>query len=83
MGELHVFKIRCGGAIEWVIAGDARDAFDTHCEWSECESDADPITQLDDAEPLPIRDDDGVGETRTCAEWAASFGRGLLCSTDY
>ena len=88
---LHVYKSEC----DWVVAESLEDAYAVNIEHcgitrEDMAANDDGFGQLADDSKLTIAEnenDDGgrTGEkvSKTCAEWAAEFGRGHLCSTEY
>jgi hypothetical protein len=90
MDELHVFTDDDG--IDTVIAESAEDAMLVWLEQTWEPSSDHPNKkwiQRPDMDELTVVDNDGEwgksgrGYTRTCQEWAASQGRGFLCSSEY
>lgn len=90
--QLHVFE----GDDEWFVAYDAEDAWAAWAEFcgekrEDYDLDGEPYwTLCPDGAPRKIhmeepRDDGSEPEimTKTNAEWAASNGRGYLCSRDW
>lgn len=81
---LSVFK---NEVVEHVVAESEADASQV---WRETvgedydEEDCGAWEREPDDTVLSITDDSGENEeSKTCAQWAASNGRGFLCSTEY
>jgi len=82
VSALHVWTIVDHGERHHVIAASAPDALAVLHEQMGCEADPGAsCVELYNAAELTIRNDDGARETRTCSEWVAANGRGMLAST--
>jgi hypothetical protein len=72
---------------DWVIASSAEEALDLWCQATgEKRSDwsAGDFEMLPDDRLLAIFFDDGENQViKTCGEWAAEHGRGVIASTEY
>ena len=71
---------------DWVVASSREDARDVACASSgerPEDYDADDWERCADDSTVTIRGDNGApSETRTCAEWVTTHGRGFLCTTE-
>lgn len=85
---LHAYK----GEVDWVVAESPEEAAILAQELYGPSSDPEGHdtpghwTQVADDKPLAILDTEdpkGPKTTKTCAEWIASNGRGLLCTTEW
>lgn len=92
-GVLHVFY---DGEAEWYVATSAEDAAAQQRELTGLAAEDQDWTfdALPDGHALTIWCDTSMNPTepfsevaiqitKTCAQWAASNGRGILCSTEY
>jgi hypothetical protein len=79
---MKVFKVRDGAETHWVIAASVSDAIDVLREndFSVAGNDFEVYVQASDF-VLGIKGDAGDSERRTCQEWLAREGRGLLASS--
>jgi len=83
---LHVYR---NGATDWFVAESAEEAHAMGLELGALvgadEEYADEVyVQCADDSFLKIDSENGPGvEAKTCAEWAASSGKGFLCTENY